>query len=61
MKDVEVNKFKDIFDSYFIKHTKKFNLFEVCISLRFEYGDTNPCSHEIRVSNYLTNNIQIEH
>ena len=32
IKDVEANKLKDIFDSYFIKHTKKFNLFEVCIS-----------------------------
>ena len=60
-KDVEVNKFKDIFDPYFIKHTKKFNLLEVCISLRFEYGDSDPCNREIRVSNYVACNIQSEH
>ena len=61
IKDVEVNKFKDVFDPYFIEHTKKINLFEVCISLIFEYGDTNPCNHKIRVSNYVTYYIQSEH
>ena len=30
-KNVEVIKFKDIFNPYFIEHTKKLNLFTVCI------------------------------
>ena len=32
IKDVEANKFKDIFDSYFIKHTKN-SIFSKCVSL----------------------------
>ena len=60
IKDVEVNKFKDTFDPYFIEHTKKFDLLEVCFSSRFEYGDTDPCNHKIGVSNYVTYNIHSE-
>ena len=33
----------------------------MCISLRFEYGDTDPFNRKIRVSNYVTYNILSEH
>ena len=34
-KNVEVNKFKDIFNPYFVALSEKFNFFEVLVSLRF--------------------------
>ena len=50
IKDVEVKKFKDVFNPYFHEHTKKFNFFTVCIILRF-YDDEEYLDHEICVPN----------
>ena len=36
IKNVEMNKFKVVFNHNFIKQTQKFNLFTVCNSLIFE-------------------------
>ena len=62
--NVEVIKFKDVIDPYFVAHSKKFNFFEVCVSLRFVieliptfYDDP----YTISVSNNVTYNIQSEH
>ena len=58
--NVEVSKFKDIFNNYFIPHTRKFNFFTVQTTLRpFEGSDI--LSHKIKVTNYVTYNIQSEH
>ena len=43
----------------FIEHTRKFNFFTVHITLR-DY-EVDPLSHKIKVSNYVTYNIQSEH
>ena len=59
IKDVKVIRFKDIFNPYFIEHTKKFNFFTVCISLRLDVSET-PRNHKINVSSYVTYNIQSE-
>ena len=53
MKDVEVPKFRDEFDPYFIEHAKKFNFFTVRTILR-HYDDEYNINHEINVSNYVT-------
>ena len=60
MKNVEVNKFKDVINTYFIKHTQKFNLFTVCISLIFEYGVIDPSHRKICVSNIVFYSINSE-
>ena len=39
IKNVEVINFKDVFNPYFIEHTKKFNLFTVCVFSRFDKDD----------------------
>ena len=33
-KNVNIDEFKDIFNPYFMEHTKKFKYFEICILLR---------------------------
>ena len=58
IKDVELIKYKDIFNPYFIEHTKLFNLSTKCIFLRFNDDDADP--YKIGVSNYVTSNIQTE-
>ena len=59
IKNVEVIKFKDVFNPYFIEHTKKINFFTVQISLRLGEGESH-LNHKINVSNYVTYNIQSE-
>ena len=59
IKNVEVVKFKDVFNPYFIELTKKFNLFTLCISLRFD-DDNDSRNHKTSVSMNVTNNIQSE-
>ena len=60
IKNVEVIKFKDGFNLYFIEHTSKFNFFTIHITLRpFEGEDI--LNHKINVSNYVTYNTQSEH
>ena len=56
IKNVEVIKVRDIFNPYFIEHTKKLNLFTVCIFLRFD-DDEDPRNHNISVSNNVTHHI----
>ena len=60
IKNVEVNKFKDVFNAYFIAHTRKFNFSTVSVLLRF-YDGEHPLNNKINVSNYVTYNIQSEH
>ena len=59
IKNVEVIKFKDLFNPYFIEHTKKFNLFTVSISLRFD-DENDPSNHKINISSNVPYNIQTE-
>ena len=58
--NVEVSKFKDIFKTYFIPHTRKFNFFTVQITLR-PFEGSEILNHKIKVTNYVTYNIQSEH
>ena len=60
IKNVEVNKFKDVFNPYFTAHTRKINFFTVSILLSL-YDGEHPLNHKINVSNYVTYNIQSEH
>ena len=60
IKNVEVNKFKDVFNPYFIAHTRKFNFFTISISLRLYY-EGHLIGHKITVSNYVTYSIKSEH
>ena len=39
IKNVEVFKFKDVFNPYFIEHTRKFNFFTVHITLGLYEGE----------------------
>ena len=59
MKNVEVSKFKDVFDPYYIEHTRKFNFSTVSIILRL-YDEGRLISHKMNVSNYVTYKIQSE-
>ena len=59
IKNVELIKFKDIFNPYFVEHTKNFNFFTVQLSLGFGEGES-PLNYKIVVSNYVTYNIQSE-
>ena len=60
IKNVEVSKFKDVFNHYFTAHTRKFIFFAVQITLRpFESEDI--LNHNMNLSNYVTYNIQSEH
>ena len=56
IKDFEVTRFNDLFNPYFIKHTKKFNFFLIYISLRL----SDLLHQKINISNYVTYKIQIE-
>ena len=56
--NVEVIKFRDKIKPYFITQTKNFNLFTICVFLRFD-DDDNP--YKISASNNVTYNIQSEH
>ena len=58
--NVKVSKFKDEFNTYFIPHTRKNNFFTIQITLK-AFEDTNILSHKIRVTNYVTYNIQSEY
>ena len=60
IKNVEVIKFKDLFNPYFIEHTRKFNFFTVSTLLRL-YDEEHPLNHKINVGNNVTYNIQSEH
>ena len=60
IKNVEVIKFKDVFNPYFTTHTRKFNYFTVSNLLRI-YDGGHPFNHKINVSKYVTYNIQSEH
>ena len=60
IRSVEVNKFKDVFNSYFIEHTRNFNLFSVNIIIRIYDGD-RLISHKTGLLNYVTYKIQSEH
>ena len=57
IKNVEVSKYKDVFNPYFTAHTKKFNFFTLNILLRLYVGK-HPLNHKINVSNYVTYNIE---
>ena len=57
IKNVEVIKFKDIFNTYFTAHTRNFNFFTISYLLR-KYDGEHPLNHKIKVSNYVTYNIQ---
>ena len=59
IKNVEVIKFKDVFIPYFTAHTRKFNFFTVCLSVRLVEGES-PLNHEGNVSSYVTYNFQSE-
>ena len=60
IKNVVVNKFKDVFNLYFKAHSKQINFFTLCVYLRFD-DDEDPCNRKITVSNNVTYNIQSEH
>ena len=60
VKKVDVVKFKNIFNPHFIEHTKNFNLFTVCTSLRFD-DDNDPRNQKRNISNNVTYTIQSEH
>ena len=53
MKNVEVNKIKDVFNPYSIKHTRKLNFFTVGTLLGF-YDGEYPLKHKVKLSNYVT-------
>ena len=59
IKNVEVINFKDVFNPYFTKHTRKFNFFTVQFSLKLDEGES-PRNHKINLSNYVTYNIHSE-
>ena len=65
--NVDIVKFKDVFNPYFTNHSRKFDLFEVYKLLRHVYDpynhhdDENPFNHEIKVSNIVFHSIQSEH
>ena len=67
IKDVEVAKFKDVFDPYFTHHSRKFNFFTVCIIIRYHsdlfefYDSEHPPYHKISIPNNVIYNIQSEH
>ena len=60
IKNVEVIKFRDVFNPYFTAHTTKFNLFTIEILLGLCDGE-HPLNHKINMSNYVAYNIQKEH
>ena len=60
IKNVEVNNFKDLFDAYFIEHTKIINFLEVCVSLRFGLDNDLP-SHKLNIANDVSYKIKSEH
>ena len=60
IKNVEVSKYKDVLNPYFIEHTRKFNFFTVRITLRF-YEDEHPLNHKINMSNYVSYNVPSAH
>ena len=57
IKNVDVIKFKDVFNPYFTAHTRKIKFFTVQISLRLGEGES-PRDQKTNVSNYVTYNIQ---
>ena len=60
IKNVEVIKFKDLFNPYLTARTRKFNFFTVSILLRL-YDGEHPLNHKLSVLKYGTYNIQSEH
>ena len=42
---MEAIKFKDVFNPYFVEHTKNLNLFTVSVFLRFD-DDNDPQNHK---------------
>ena len=61
MKNVEVAKFKDIVDPYFINQTKEFIFFEVCVFSRFNVDHyEDPCNRKIGVAINVTYDIKSE-
>ena len=60
IKNIEVIKFKDVFNPYFIEHTRKINFHTVCITLK-PHLDESSIKHEISLSNYVTYKKESEH
>ena len=60
IKNNEVGKIRDVFNPYFIKHTRKINSFTIHITLRLSEGEST-LQHKIDVTNYVTYQIQSEH
>ena len=60
IKNVELIKFEDVFDPYFIEHSRKFNFFTVSILFGL-YDREHLLNHKINVSNHVTYFIQSEH
>ena len=58
--NVEVAKFKYVFNPYFTHHSRKFNFFTIHITLKPFQGKTIT-QHKIDVTNYVTYNIQSEY
>ena len=58
--NVEVSKYKDVFNTYFMPPTRKFNFFTIQITLT-AFEDTDILSQKIKVTNYVTYNIKSEH
>ena len=54
--NIQVIKFKDMFNPYFIELSKMFKLSTICIFIRFD-DDEDPRNHKISVSNNVTYNI----
>ena len=66
IKDVEVAKFKDVFDPYFTHHSRKFNFFTVCIICRHHsnllgfYDCDHLLDHKKSIANNITFRIESE-
>ena len=60
IKNVKVKEFKDIFNTYFIEHTKKFVYFSVQVIIKFNKDDIGCLRHKIGVSNNVIYNIESE-
>ena len=57
IKNVKVNEFKDIFNPYFIEHTKKFVYFSVQVILNFDDGCFR---HKVSVSNNVIITLKVK-
>ena len=65
--NVDVQKFKDIFDPYYTNHSRKIIYFNLCITLRYNPNLSHPTDnkdlleHKIKISNIVSYTIHSQH